>query len=365
MRSEGLVSAFSLGALGIRDGSERLFFGDRALEASTDYIIDYDMGQVTLLDAENLFATDPQGDLRATWEQQALFQIAPTSVFGMNASYALGDAGELNFLGLYQREKGLLRRPQLGVEPASILLGGLNGRLDLELPALDRALDRVPGLTHSGISRFSVNGEMALSLPSPNTEGDVYLHDFDSSSDLPLSNLSTGWRLGSAPQFRDGALEALPPELGPGDIASLQWQHTWITEGADGDSTGVFEGFLPRNDIDRQINVAGNEFREPGLLLTFGIGDGAAGANFDRRRWRSITANLASTGLDLTRTEFLDLYIAGGEALALIFDLGTVSEDALFVDENGLSGGTREGGDAWAGRARPGSRPAQGRDLER
>ena len=347
VRSQGIVSSFSLGALGIRDGSERLSFGDRSLESGTDYFIDYDMGQVTLLDAENLFASDPQADLRATWEQQALFQIAPTSVFGMNAGTALGDVGELNFLGLYQREKGLVRRPQLGVEPASILLGGVNGRLDVELPALDRALDRVPGLTHSGASRLSVNGEMALSLPSPNTAGDVYLHDFDSSNDLPLSNLSTGWRLGSAPLFRDGALEALPSGLGPGDIASLQWQHTWITEGTDGDSTGVFEGFLPRNDIDRQINVAGNEFREPGLLLTFGVSEGAAGGRFDRRRWRSVTTNLSSTGLDLTRTEFLDLYIAGGEALTFIFDLGTVSEDALFVDGQGRTGGTREGGVAW------------------
>ena len=347
VRSEGIVSSFSLGALGIRDGSERLFFGDRALEASTDYIIDYDMGQVTLLNAEDLFATDPAADLRASWEQQALFQIAPTSVFGMNASYALGDVGELNFLGLYQREKGLVRRPQLGVEPASILLGGINGRMQMELPALDRALDRVPGLTHSGLSRLSVNGEMALSLPSPNIAGDVYLHDFDSSNELPLGSLSTGWRLGSAPLFRDGAVQALPPALGPSDIASLQWQHTWITEGASGDSTGVFEGFLPRNDIDRQINVAGNEIREPGLLVTFVISESGAGGRFDRRRWRSMTANLSSTGLDLTRTEFLDMYIAGGEALTFIFDLGTVSEDALFVDENGLANGTREGGGSW------------------
>ena len=347
VRSEGIVSSFSLGALGIRDGSERLAFGDRVLEATTDYIIDYDMGQVTLLDAENLFATDPAADLRATWEQQALFQIAPTSVFGMNASYALGEVGEVNFLGLYQREKALMRRPQLGVEPASILLGGLNGRMEMDLPALDRALDRVPGLNHSGVSRLRVAGEMALSLPSPNTAGDVYLHDFDSSNDLPLSSLNTSWRLGSAPQFRDGALQALPPALGSSDIASLEWQHTWITEGASGDSTGVFEGYLPRNNIDRQINVAGNEIREPGLLITFGIEESGAGGRFDRRRWRSITTNLSGSGLDLTRTEFLDLYIAGGEALTFVFDLGTVSEDALFVDETGLANGSREDGAAW------------------
>ena len=347
VRSEGIVSSFALGALGIRDGSERLSFGERVLEASTDYIIDYDMGQVTLLDAENLFASDPAGDLRATWEQQAIFQIAPTSVFGMNASYALGEVGQLNFLGLYQREKGLVRRPQLGVEPASILLGGLNGRLEMELPALDRALDAVPGLNHSGISRLRLSGEMALSLPSPNIGGEVYLHDFDSSNDLPLSSLSPGWRLGSAPQFRDGAVQVLPPALGSSDIASLEWQHTWITEGTGGDSTGVFEGFLPRNDIDRQINVAGNEIRESALLLTFGIQESGAGGRLDRRRWRSITTNLSSTGLDLTRTEYLDMYIAGGEALTFVFDLGTVSEDALFVDETGLATGTREGGDPW------------------
>ena len=346
VRSDGVVSAFSLGALGIRDGSERLSFGDRLLEARTDYIIDYDLGQVTLLDADNLFASSPGADLRATWEQKAIFQIAPTSVFGMNARYALGETGELNFLGLYQSEKALTRRPQLGVEPASILLGGVNGQLGVDLPALDRALDRVPGLTPSGVSRLSVNGEMALSLPNPNTRTDVYLDDFDGSNDLPLSSLSQSWRLGSAPQFRDGAVEALPPSLNQTDVASMEWQHTWITESAQGDSVGVFEGFLSRNDIDRQINVAGNQFREPGLLVTFGVGD-AEGGRFDRRRWRSITTNLSSTGLDLTRSEFLDFYVARGDSLTLVIDLGTVSEDALFVDDAGLAMGTKDNGDPW------------------
>jgi hypothetical protein len=38
VRSEGLVSTFNLGALGIRDGSERIYLGERRLEPRVDYI---------------------------------------------------------------------------------------------------------------------------------------------------------------------------------------------------------------------------------------------------------------------------------------------------------------------------------------
>ena len=46
IRSEGVISSFSLGAFGIRDGSERIMLGDRVLTPGVDYEIDYDVGQV-------------------------------------------------------------------------------------------------------------------------------------------------------------------------------------------------------------------------------------------------------------------------------------------------------------------------------
>ena len=107
IRSEGVISSFSLGALGIRDGSERIHFGERLLRSGEDYVIDYDIGQVTLLNPEALFSTDPQARVQARWEQKALFQIAPTSLFGFNARYGLGDRGALHLLGLYQKQQTL------------------------------------------------------------------------------------------------------------------------------------------------------------------------------------------------------------------------------------------------------------------
>lgn len=346
IRSEGVVSSFSLGALGVRDGSERIYLGERLLEAGTDYVIDYDLGQVTLTDAQGLFAGSPGAQLRANWEQKAIFDIAPTSVFGFNAGYRLGQSGRLNFLGLYQSEKALVNRPTLGVEPASILLGGVNGELELGASWLDRALDHVPGLRYSGESSLTVNGEMAVSLPNPNTRDDVFIDDFDSTNDTPLPVVSQGWRLGSAPQLRDGALDVLPPALNESDVALLAWQHTWVQESTSGDSVGVFEGFIPNEDIDREIRVTGTQVREPGLLMTFGLGQGDQG-RFDRERWRSVTTVLSTTGLDLTKTEFLEFYLAQGDSLTLVLDLGTVSEDAMFVDSAGRTVGVKESGVSW------------------
>jgi len=343
VRSDGLVSSFSLGALGIRDGSERIVLGDRILQSGQDYLIDYDLGMVTLLDAQALFAAAPGGDLRATWEQKSIFQIAPTSVLGISSRYRLGTVGELNFLGLYQSEQALVNRPQLGVEPSAILLGGMNGRLEVEAGWLDRALESVPGLRAEGSSSVRMQGELALSLPNPNTRGDVFLDDFDGTADISLSPLAPAWRLGSRPDFRDGAEARLPLSLEADNIGRMVWQHSWVQESPASDSVGIFEGFLPEN-IDRQINVAGSATREPVLLVTFGAGQSQP---FGERRWRSMTTVLSTTGLDLTRSEFLEVYVAQGEAATLIFDLGRVSEDAFFVDAQGRTSGVKPNGEPW------------------
>jgi hypothetical protein len=338
IRSQGLVSSVSLGALGIRDGSERIYLGERLLQSGTDYVIDYDIGQVTLLDPRGLFASAPGDGLRATWEQKTIFDLAPTSVFGFSARYDLGTRGDLNFLGLYQIEKALANRPQLGVEPASVLLGGVNGRLEFGASWLDRALQNVPGLQYQGSSSLVVNGELAMSLPNPNRRDDVFLDDFDSTNELRLPVISSGWFLGSATGSREGADPVLPATMDQTDAADIVWQHTWVAQGASGDSIGVFEGYVPRSEIDRQINVTGTQTREQGLRLTFG--DPHSGS-FDGRRWRSITTLLSTTGLDLSKSESLEFYASQGDSLTLVLDLGTVSEDVLFVDSAGRVSGIK------------------------
>jgi len=339
VRSRGLASSFSLGGVGVRDGSERLYLGDRLLLRGRDYEVDYDLGDVRLLDPSGLFATAPGQSLRATWEERSAFQIAPVSVFGLNATLTAGDAGALQLIGLYQNQKELARRPQLGVEPSSMFLAGVSGDFRFAPDWMDRVLGRLPRGDPSDRPEFRIAGEVALSAPNPNTRGDVFLDDFDGSNQLRLPRLASGWRLGSVPSSRVGADLELPP-LTAEASTDLVWQHTWIQEGFATDS--VFQGFFPTTDIDRQIEVTGSQTRETGLLLTF-----AGGRDKPARVWRSMTALLSETGLDLSKSEFIEFYAADGDSVTLVLDLGTVSEDAFFVDESDRTSGLGSDEEPW------------------
>jgi hypothetical protein len=345
VRVEGVVSSFSLGAFGVRDGSERLYLGSRLLERNLDYTIDYDVGIVMLLDAPRLLATAPDTEIRATWEQKALFDIAPTSIFGASARYALGPRGELNFLGLYQAEQSVMNRPQLGVEPGATLLGGASGRFDLGGTLLDRMLGAVPGLRSGGVSAVSLTGELAFSLPNPNRRGAAYLDDFEASDELPLRPRRQDWRLGSAPQSSEGDRGTLPFVLDAATATPLVWQHDFQQDGA---TAGMV---FPRN-IDRHINLVGTEMPEHVMWLTFGRQPGGTSPlpdPGDPRRWRSITTVLSGTGHDLSRAEYLEFYVnaRSSEPLALIFDVGTVGEDAFYMDSLGRTSGVYPDGTPW------------------
>ncbi|MDA0329485.1 MAG: hypothetical protein O2958_10815 [Gemmatimonadetes bacterium] len=342
LRSQGVISSFSLGAFGIRDGSERIMLGDRELLRGADYEIDYDVGQVRLLEPDLLFASSPGAAVRATWEQRSLFQVTPTQVFGVRTHVDLGSKGGIDLLGLYQSERSIVKRPILGTEPGAALLGGLSGQYTTEVTWMDRLLEAVPGLNFDGASSFSVDGELAISVPNPNTQDRGFVDDFDAAAQLPISLQSSNWMLGSALTFRDGADGVLPSVVDETTTAPFTWQHTWIIESPGGDSLGVHEGLFPRRDIDNQIKVSGSETREPGLQLSLGTSASGTGLG-----WASTTTSLSTNGLDLTKTEFLEFYASVNQTLSLVIDLGTVSEDVFFVDSLGNSTGSRPGGGPW------------------
>lgn len=345
VRSAGAGSTFALGAFGIREGSERVFLGDRLLRPLIDYMIDYEGGTVTLLQPEVLLARSSSDRLQITWEEAAIFRVAPTSVVGLNARLPIFGRGEVDLIGLYQIEREVVNRPRFGAEPGALGMVGARTRLDVELSGVDALLSRLPGLEEQG-SVLRVDGELAVSLPDPNISGDAFLDDFDAGDERTVSLLSTNWHLGSQPELRDGAEQLLPVELDVASAASLVWQHAWIETSAQGDSLGVFEGLVAQQDIDRQISVAGSQTREAGLRLSFGREQQATFG--DQPRWRSFTTVLSPTGVDLTPTEFLDFYAAEGERLTLIIDVGMVSEDAFFIDDQGATSGVHpETGRPW------------------
>lgn len=339
VRQEAFVSSFDLGAFGIREGSETLTVDGRPLRRGVDYTIDYQLGVVTLTNPQAVFGARPGAELRATWEQKAAFQLAPTSLYGLSGRYRIGQIGEVNLVGLYQAEKALVSRPQLGLEPGSIALGGASTELRFGAPWLDRALVRLGGLGGELPSRIRLHGELGVSVPNPNRSGQTYVDDFEAADEVRVALDRWLWRLGSRPDDPSGATDVLPAELDVATAASLVWQHDYL------DAAGRVTGPRLTREIDRQINVAGAERSEPVLYLTFGADAPQDGT----RRWRSITTVLETTGRDLSRSEYLEFYASArpGQQIALVVDLGTVGEDAFHFDAQGRTRGTYPDGRPW------------------
>ena len=338
-RLEGMLSSFNLGAFGIREGSERITVDDRLLTRGLDYVVDYDLGLVTLLDPAGVLGGNLEAQIRATWEQNAMFEVAPTSVLGLSTRSRLGPYGELALVGMYQAEQAIVRRPQLGAEPGAVLLGGASGRLAFQADWLTRALGAVPGLRVDSTARLDLAGELALSAPEPNRKGATYLDDFEASDQTPLSLDAADWRLGSAPQDADGIGDLAWPFTVENAVRTV-WQDRYLDDGRD-------VGFLTATEIDEQIALAGTQLAERVLYLTMG----REGATVPPPQWRSITTVLSPTGRDLSRSEYLEFYAApmtaGFQGATVIIDIGSVSEDAFYFDSTGATSGTTFIGRPW------------------
>lgn len=327
VHSEGLSNSFNLGAFGIREGSESITIDGQRLEHGTDYVIDYDLGLLTLLDADFLLGHNPDSEIRATWEQNPLFNEAPTNVLGLSANSKLGSYGEFNLTGLYQSEEALLRRPVLGMESNTGFIGSLNGALSFEPEWLASAFSSLPLVRTDSTSHLDISGELAMSAPGLNSSSLAYLDDFEDMAHIPLSLDPYDWLLGSSPSDPAG-FSMLDWPLTQENAASLVWQDRYMEDNGE-------VSFLRPYQIDKEIVTSGGQHMERALYLT----TGSTASSESLPTWRSITTALSPSGLDLSSTEYLEFYAApsahSSDGLTLILDLGAVSEDAFYFNEHG------------------------------
>jgi len=354
----------SLGGFQIREGSEKVTADGRLLTRNVDYTINYEIGQVTFTSPDSLF----QGptSVAVQYEEQPGFAIAPTSIYGLQSSYDFGEHGTLTALGLLQQQRTTFTRPPLGFEPSSHFVGGITGNFRFAPDGLTRLLDRLPFVRTEAPSQITLDAELATSRPSPNQAGVAYVETFESEGGTFLGLGENLWEYGSRPSSARG-LEShgIDPALGfqDQDAAPLTWQSLI------GSATGVVQ--FQANQIDPSIVVQGaGATSEP--VLWFLMHPDTVGGLPDRTtgrvrwyvphtpgpRWRSITQALSATGTDLSRVEYLELWVyedaqrtARTAGATLVFDFGTVYEDAVdFVPQQFTVSG--QGDTVYTGRRR-------------
>jgi motility/secretion related protein SprA len=337
-------STLDLNALQLRENSEQLFVGGRKLVRGVDYSISYDVGQVTFLNPDALFGTTAT-QVSARFEERGLFAVAPTTILGMATRYSLGERGAINLIGLYQREQSAFTRPALGFEASANLIGGVNTELHFKPGWVNSFLNKLVTKEVSAPSLFDVNAEFAFTKPDPNRSGQAYVEEFEGEAGVDVSLRETQWEFGSRPQQGTGL-----DDIGFGsgfnldDAVALTWQN--LVPGPNGNALE-----LRPQDIDRQIRLAGRG-EEPETIMYLALHADTAGGivqqdnssrwSLPRRdfvpRWRSMVTSLSPTGLDLSNDDFLEFWLfqpvgdpASAAGLRLVFDLGTVSEDAVAI----------------------------------
>jgi hypothetical protein len=360
--SGGDRSQLSLNAIQLKDGSEQIEVNSRLLVRGVDYTIDYGTGLVTFSDPDALFGSGG-GTVKARFEQQDLFAVAPTSIIGLTSRYSLGETGSVNLIGVFQREASAFNRPQLGFEAKANMVGGISTDLHFRSDAITRFMNGLSSTPSTAPSRLDLNGELAFSKPDPNRSGAAYLEEFERDVGTPISLFEQVWEYGSAPQRLDG----VDPLLGFGaafdtaDAAQLSWQNLVPND------AGKPSRWRPQ-DIDSTVVLAGkgDQFE---TLLWLGLQADTAGG-FPRNdgtlrwvleprplrpRWRSIVTSLSSTGVDLSRSEYLEFYVyesgahtADSAHMQVIIDLGSVNEDAVAFAPESLT--TTSGDSLYAGR---------------
>jgi len=340
--STGDRSTLDLDALQIRDGSEQLIVNGRVLERGVDYNISYDVGQITFLDPDGLFGTAGTTQVTARFEERGIFAIAPTSIYGVASRYSLGQTGGINLIGIYQVEQSAFNRPQLGFEASANMVGGISTDLRFKPDAVTRFFNKLTSSPAVAPSRLDVNAEFAVTRPDPNRSGQAYLEEFEGDNGVPVSLRENLWEFSSKPQFADGVTQVVGASFDSADAVQMTWQNL-IPNGTG----GVVE--LRAKDIDPSIQVAGSADQLETVLYTTLHADTAGGivqqnnhslwslpARPNRPRWRSMVSALSSTGVDLSKNEFLEFWVFEGNPrtadsahVQIVVDLGSVNEDAL------------------------------------
>ena len=336
----GENGALMLGAIQVRPNSERLLIDGIPLVRGTDYTVDYDLGRVTFLRPDTLFARPRQ--VTAQFEENPVFAESPTSIFGATAEIPFTN-GSLNFTAISQSQNTRYNRPPLGLEPAASLVAGVTAQFGFDAAPLTSLVSKLPFGETTVPSRINVSGEFAASRPKPNSAGQAFLESFEGEGGILVPLAETEWYYSSQPALG----RALPGRIGADalDIARASTM-AWQSDGLDARGSAI----RPRiEDIDPLTNIIGTGLSAPEPLLwmtlyPLSVGGLRSEGTFlwtvrnpaPGRRWRSIRTPLGPTGADLPRIENIEFWAQIPVTAArrpmnpiLVFDFGDVSENSV------------------------------------
>ncbi|MEK6552139.1 MAG: cell surface protein SprA, partial [Bacteroidota bacterium] len=203
--SAEVTSVYSIGFQAV-ENSVKVYLNGNLLKEGTDYTVDYNLGQVLI---RNDKALVPGADLKISYEQNDLFQLASKTLLGLRGLYEFDKETTFGFSYLNLNQQTLSDKVRIGEEPLNNSIFGADFKTNINLPFITKVLDKV--ISTSAPSNFSLIAEYAYMSPDPNTKKSTitsddsksiaYVDDFEGAKKLiPLGMPYGSWRDISVPK---------------------------------------------------------------------------------------------------------------------------------------------------------------------
>ncbi|MRT92337.1 cell surface protein SprA [Ancylomarina sp. 16SWW S1-10-2] len=210
-------SEISLNALNVQPGSVDVTAGGIKLVENIDYTVDYTLGRVKIINQALLESGTP---ISISSESNSLFNIQTKTLLGVQMDYQFNDDFNLGATVMHLSEQPLTQKVNIGNEPISNTIWGLNGSYRTESMFLTNLVDKLPFIETKEPSQISIEGEFAQLLPGHNkaigSSGTAYIDDFEGTeTSIDMKNYNA-WVLASTPQDNP---EEFPEGLLNNDLA--------------------------------------------------------------------------------------------------------------------------------------------------
>ena len=193
-------SEIRLGAMNVPRGSVTVTAGGATLIENVDYTVDYTMGTVTILNT-SILESGTNVDVKL--ENQSTFSMQRKSLFGAHLEYEFTKDLVLGGTIMHLRERPLTTKVNTGSEPLANTIWGINGSWKTEMQWLTNAIDKIPWITATAPSTFSINAEFAHLIPGHTNDvgsvGTAYIDDFESTTTNIDVHYPSYWFLASTP----------------------------------------------------------------------------------------------------------------------------------------------------------------------
>ena len=354
-QNEGSIST---GEYNIPQGSVVVTAGGRMLQEGLDYIVNYQTGDVQILNESLKNSNIP---IEISTESNSLYSQQKRRFSGINVEHIFSDKFRIGGSIINLSEKSISRKANYGIEPVNNTILGINASYNSAAPVLTRLVNLLPNVSTDAMSNISMRTEFAyLKSSKPRSSGydnstSVYIDDFEGTQNkIDLRDINS-WKLSSVPvgyrgyEFGNNDLNAgfhraklawysidpifysnrSPDEINADEISKNTTRRIYVDE------------IFPELDLYQGESRAQTTFDITYYPNEKGPYNNNTNEDFlknSKENWGAITKTINTTNFKKANVEYIQFWMLDDfidydssefELGEIVFHLGNISEDIL------------------------------------